>query len=46
MNETMSKLLLAENKVMNETHLRQPEFTDSACKPFTKNNENKKFKET
>ena len=31
---------------MPEMHLRQPRFTYSACRPFTKNKEkNKKFKE-
>ena len=32
---------------MPEMHLRQPEFTYSACGPFTKNKERiQKFKET
>ena len=32
---------------MPEMHLRQPGFTDSACRPFTKNKERiQKFKET
>ena len=32
---------------MSEMHLRQPEFTYSACRPFTKNRERiQKFKET
>ena len=32
---------------MPETYLKQPEFTYSACDPFTKNKERiKKFKET
>ena len=32
---------------MPEMHLRQPEFTYSACGPFTKNKEGiQKFKET
>ena len=32
---------------MSETHLKQPEFTNSACRPFTKNKERiQKFKET
>ena len=31
---------------MPEMHLRQPRFTYSACRPFTKNKEkNQKFKE-
>ena len=39
MNEIVNKLLLAENKFMPEMHLRQPGFTYSACRPFTKNKE-------
>ena len=32
---------------MPETHLKQPEFTYSACGPFTKNKKRiQKFKET
>ena len=31
---------------MPEMYLRQPGFTYSACGPFTKNKEFKKFKET
>ena len=32
---------------MSEIHLKQPEFTYSACGPFTKNKERtQKFKET
>ena len=31
---------------MPEIHLRQPEFTWSACGAFIKNKEYKKFKET
>ena len=30
---------------MPEIHLRQPGFVHSACGPFTKNKETKKFKE-
>ena len=36
MNNTISKLLLAGDKFMPEIHLRQPQFTYSACGPFTK----------
>ena len=36
MNSTINKLLLARNKFMPETHLRQSQFTYSACGPFTK----------
>ena len=47
MNETVNKFLLAGNKFMLEMHLKQPRFTYSACRPFTKNKERiQKFKET
>ena len=36
MNKIVNKFLLAGDKVMPELHLRQPEFTYSACGPFTK----------
>ena len=45
MNETVNKFLLAGDKFMPEMHLKQPaaldepEFTYSACGPFTKNKE-------
>ena len=39
MNEIINKLLLAGDKFMPEMHLRQPDFTYSACGPFTKNKE-------
>ena len=39
------KFLLAGDKFMPEIHLRQPEFTYSACRPSTKNKEGiQKFK--
>ena len=45
MNEIVNKFLLAGDKFMLD--LKQPEFTYSACGPFTKNKERiKKFKET
>ena len=45
MNETVNKLLLAEDKFMPEMHLKQPGFTYSASRPFTKNKERiRKFK--
>ena len=45
MNEVISKLLLAGDKLMREMHLRQPGLTYSACGPFTKNKERiQKFK--
>ena len=37
MNETVNKFLLARDKFMPEMHLKQPDFTYSACGPFTKN---------
>ena len=47
MNGVVNELLLAGEKSMSEMHLRQPEFTYSACGPFPKNQERKqKFKET
>ena len=47
MNNTTNKLLLAGDKFMPEIHLRQPQFTYSACRPFTKHKQRiQKFKET
>ena len=47
MNDIINKFLLARDKLIPEIHLKQPEFTYSACGPFTKNKERiKKFKET
>ena len=37
MNEIVNKYLLAGGRFMSETHLKQPGFTYSACRPFTKN---------
>ena len=46
MNEIVNKFLLAADKFMREIYLKQPEFTYSACGPFTKNKERiQKFKE-
>ena len=39
MNETVNKFLLVADKFMPEMHLKQPGFTYSACRPFTKNKE-------
>ena len=39
MNEIVNNFLLAGDKFMPEMHLRQPEFTYSACGPSTKNKE-------
>ena len=47
MNELVIKFLLAGDKFISEMHLKQPGFTYSACRPFTKNKERiQKFKET
>ena len=47
MNNTINKVLLAEDKFMPEIHLKQPQFTYSACGPFTKHEQRiPKFKET
>ena len=47
MKEIVNKCLLAGHKFMLEMHLRQPEFTQSACGPFTKNKERiQNFEET
>ena len=35
MNTIVNKLLLAGDKVMPKNHLKQPEFTYTACGPFT-----------
>ena len=46
MNEIVNTFLLAGDKFMPEMHLKQPEFTYSACGSFTKNKERiEKFKE-
>ena len=37
MNEIANKFLLGGDNFMPETHLKHPEFTYSACGPFTKN---------
>ena len=47
MNDKIKKFLLAGDNFMPEMHLRQPQFTYSACRPFTKNKKRiQKFKET
>ena len=47
MDEIVNNFSLAGDKFMPEMHLRQSEFTYSACGPFTKNKEKiQKFKET
>ena len=42
MNNVINKFLLVGDKFMPEIHLRQPQFTYSACGPFTKHE--KEFK--
>ena len=44
MNNTINKLLLAGDKFMPEIHLRRPQFTYSACGPFTKHEQIKILK--
>ena len=47
MNNVINKFLLAGDKFMPEIHLRQPQFTYSACGLFTRHEERiQKFKET
>ena len=47
MNEIINKFLLSGDKFMPELHLKQPGFTYSACRPFTKHRERiQKFRET
>ena len=47
MNDIINKFLLAGDKFMPEMHLKQPQFTYSACGPFTKNKERiQTFRET
>ena len=47
MNKIVNTFLLAGDKFMPEMHLKKPQFTYSACGPFTKNKEIiQKFKET
>ena len=47
MNNVINKFLLVGDKFMPEIHLRQPQFTYSACGAFTRHEERiQKFKET
>ena len=47
MNDIINKFLLVGDKFMPKMHLRKPEFTYSACGPFTKSEEGiQKFKQT
>ena len=43
MNEIVNTFLLAGDKLMPEMHLKQPGFTERACRAFTKNKK-KEFK--
>ena len=46
-NDIINRFLLAGDKFMPKMYLKQPQFTYSACGPFTKNKERiQKFKET
>ena len=47
MNKIINKFLLTGDKFIPELHLKQPGFTDSACRPLTKHRERiQKFRET
>ena len=47
MNDVVNNFLLVCDKFMLEMHLKQPDFTYSACGPFTKNKERiEKFMQT
>ena len=47
MNEVVNKFLLVGDILMPEMHLKQPDFTYSACGSFTKNKERiEKFMQT
>ena len=47
MKNVINRFLIAGDKFMAEMHLRQPQFTYSACGPFTKHKKRiQKFKET
>ena len=47
MTDIINKLLLAGDKLMPEIDLRQPQFTYSACGPFTKHKQRiQKFMQT
>ena len=47
MNQIVNKFLLEGDKFMPEMPLRQPGFTYSACRPFTKNKQRiQKFMQT
>ena len=39
MNEIVNKFLLTRDRFMPEMHLKQPGFTNSTCRSFTRNKE-------
>ena len=41
MNEIVNKFLITRDKFMPEMHLRQPGFTYTLCRRFTKQNKKK-----
>ena len=46
MHEIVSKFLLPGDKIMPDSHLREPGFTYSSCGPFSKHRERiQQFKE-
>ena len=47
MNEIVNKFLLVGDKYVPQMHLKQPGFTYSVCRPFTRNKERiEKFMQT
>ena len=46
MNEIVNKFLITRDKFMPEMHLRQPGFTYTLCRPFTKQKRMTTIKET
>ena len=47
MNKVVNKYLVTVDKIMTTLHLRQPGFTYSTCRTFTKHRERiQKFRET
>ena len=47
MNEIVNKFLLTRDRFMPEMHLKQPGFTNSTCRSFTRNKERiQKFMQT
>ena len=47
MNEIVNKFLLTRDRFMSEMHLKQPGFTNSTCRSFTRNKERiQKFMQT